>query len=936
MSARAVNGCVEKASPATSLSGDGHREDGTGPAPARRFCTSGGVTLRGPELETAVLERARALADLGVKPADRVMLTGENTLDLVLTMVALMHLDASVVLFDQRQPAAAYQRTARLTRAAFLVGPERHDLKLRCITYPDLPALAEARPGGPQPLGGTASVSFDAWRRRRDALITWSSGSVGAPKGVMRSGSALLDLIEATRVRMAYRPDDVMLPLVPMTHFYGMTLALLWWSVGCGLALPPLGRLDQALRVGADAGATVVDAAPSAYHSLFNLLARLPDLRTALSGVRMWCSGGAPLAASLAARFEAEFGLPLLDGYGSNEAGNIALATPANPVHCGRPLPGVDVRVIGSQDEPVPPGQLGELVLTSPFLMEGYLHSDGGISPREPSYRTQDIGFVDAEGNVAVVGRKLAVHRLGHTLYPEAIERRAEACGQQVKVVPLDDPRLGSRLVFVVADPERRGPRYWRREIGSLLAEHELPNRVLVVDEMPLGATGKPDAAALRAFVEREVTAREPRTAGADRGRQRTPSPGANGTAGSAAGTEDGQAVIMPGRREALDRVLAMLRRDPGPVIDVLTEISLRRSVDLELESSIATLAKACDEVSENQPGRVPQMAVFMPSNVLLYSYVLHVLVPSLFTERFVVRASSQVAETTRRLHELLAPVHGLPVTLADLTQRQFVEGPVRESDVVSFTGAYANGEKVRGSLGRDQLFLFFGQGINPFVVGPEADLRRAVEDLIRIRLLNSGQDCFGPDVCLVHDSRFDDFVAALTARLAQKRFGPCRDPRSDYGPLQYDAALETAMEYLFKHRERIVAGGRIHLPDRQVEPTVLVRHLTDGVAVKEFFAPVFNLVRYGSRAALEEVLTSPFFEERAMGAMVYGVDDGLVQRLAQKHTVAVDATLLEIDNGNVAFGGRGMMANYACIDGARVAEPLLVSKAVADYRGGC
>src|SRR5207249_4095257 len=152
----------------------------------------------------------------------------------------------------------------------------------------------------------------------------------------------------------------------------------------------------------------------------------------------------------------------------------------------------------------------------------------------------------------------------------------------------------------------------------------------------------------------------------------------------------------------------------------------------------------------------------------LLYSYVLHVVVPSLFTDRIVLRASGHVAAATRRLHELLAPVHGLPVTLVDLTQREFVAGPVQESDVISFTGRYSNAERVRGGLRRDQLFLFFGQGVNPFVVGPRADVGLAVEDLIRIRLLNSGQDCFGPDVCLVPYSLLDDFVGALTKRLGE------------------------------------------------------------------------------------------------------------------------------------------------------------------------
>ena len=872
-------------------------------------------TRGGRELDAAVRAAAEVLRRHGVGAGDRVLLAGGNSPELVIALLALMHLDATVVLFDEQQPPDAYRRAARLARVRLVLSGQVPDAGpwATSLTHAELAAAAAGLDG----VAAAGAVSFDAWRQRADALITWSSGSRGAPKGVVRSGETFFDLIEVTRRRMGYQPADVLLPLVPVTHFYGLTLILLWWQVGCRLVLAPLDRLDQALGLGARAGATVVDGTPSTYHSILNLAGRTPGLRESLAGVRMWCTGGAPLSGAIATRFAEEFRLPLIDGYGSNEAGNIALATAGNPVACGLPLPGVELRVVGPQGGDQPTGEVGEILLRTPFLMAGYLREDGSLdAPAGRYYQTDDIGFVDAAGNLTVLGRKLAVHRLGHTLYPEAIERRAEACGQPVKIVPLQDARLGSRLVFVVADDQRRGPRYWRREIDVLLPAHERPNQVLVVDELPLNRTGKPDLAALRDHVVRTTAARTRRASTEDR-------------SGAIAGP-------IPGRQQALDEVLAFLRRDPDPVIEILTEVALRRSVDLEVEDAISTLAGAAEEIRGTRPPRVPQLAVFMSSNLLLYSYVLHALVPALFTERVVLRSSSQVAAQTRRLHELLAPVHGLPVTLSDLPQREFVDGPVRDSEVVSFTGSYANGEQVRAKLRREALFLFFGQGINPFVVGPEAGLDSATEDLIRIRLLNSGQDCFGPDVCFVHKSVVDPFVRGLTKRLADQRFGECSDPEADYGPLWYDGALVTAMEYLFKQREFIIAGGQIDLRTRQVQPTVLVRDLSTGTAIKEFFSPVFNLVTYDDRDQLEKVLTSPFFEERAMGAMVYGADDALVQRLAQRHTVAVDATLLEVDDGNQPFGGRGIRANYASIGGERVAEPLLISRAVADYRGGC
>jgi acyl-CoA reductase-like NAD-dependent aldehyde dehydrogenase len=390
--------------------------------------------------------------------------------------------------------------------------------------------------------------------------------------------------------------------------------------------------------------------------------------------------------------------------------------------------------------------------------------------------------------------------------------------------------------------------------------------------------------------------------------------------------------VPLPDRLRAVHDMVAFLREQPEQVAAILTEISVRRAVDEEIEASIATLEGAVDELIRHRPGRVQQLAGFMSSNILLYTYVLHGVVPSLFTERVTLRASSQVAPQTHRLHELFAPVHGLPIEMSPLNQRQFVGGPAAEADVVVFTGAYNNAEDLRRKLRREQLMVFFGQGINPFVVGPDAEGDRAIEDAIRIRLHNSGQDCFGPDVFFVHNSVKDRFVRGLTKRLAELRHGAYGDPEVDYGAVYYDSAIRSTAEFLLRNREFVVHGGEVDFRTGLVAPTVFVRDIDDPLDISEFFSPMFNVVGYEDPERLDKVLFSPYFAERAMGAMVYGDEDALVERLRERHTVAVNRTLLDVDNGNHPFGGRGVMANYAAYDGKRTAEPLLLSKSVAQY----
>ncbi|MCK1820276.1 acyl--CoA ligase [Streptomyces sp. XM83C] len=458
--------------------------------------TDGTGTLHGETLAGRITAAAREFHDRGLRPGDRVLVRGDNSTDYVVALLALMHLDTSLVPVDHRQTAdearlAAAQAGARwMLCDATAPGAFPAD---RMLHFTGAGSRA-APPAGARP-------DLAAWFARRDALVLWSSGTTGRPKGIVKSGRAVHDNTLRTIRAMGYRDDEVLAPLLPFSHQYGLSVILLWWLAGCTLVVTRYQRLDHALATAAGAGTTAVDAAPSTYHALLGLCRRRPELRAGLSGVRIWGVGGAPLPASLATSFAADMGLPLLDGYGLTELGNVALATPTSPVGCGRPLPGVDLRITGPDGTPLAPGETGEIEVRSPGLMEGYLDPDGTLHPvdRDTWFPTADLGRLDADGTVHVVGRNQAVHRLGFTLYPEGLARKAEGCGRQVKVLAVDDARRGCALHFVVEDPDELPPRHWRALLAALLADYEQPNAVHVVPAFPLTSNGKVDNHALRA-----------------------------------------------------------------------------------------------------------------------------------------------------------------------------------------------------------------------------------------------------------------------------------------------------------------------------------------------------------------------------------------------------------------------------------------------------
>ncbi|MFD9818594.1 aldehyde dehydrogenase family protein [Streptomyces violascens] len=394
----------------------------------------------------------------------------------------------------------------------------------------------------------------------------------------------------------------------------------------------------------------------------------------------------------------------------------------------------------------------------------------------------------------------------------------------------------------------------------------------------------------------------------------------------------DDYRIPFAGRLQDLRNVADLLRTHRQEVLAVLFETCNYRTACGEIDASIAALEGACEEVERYRPPRIGEISVLMPSNIPLYSYVLYLLIPSLYSERVMFRPSGRIADQTEQLHKLLGTVHDLPIEQGPSGQRDFLNGPGARSEVLVFTGTFDNAEKIRAQLRKDQLLLYFGQGVNPFIVGPDALISKAVDGALRARMLNSGQDCFGPDVFFVHSSVSSQFVNLLCRRVNSLKHGSNGDHLADYGSMHYLDAFESALERLIRDRGLIAAGGHTDLVEGHLSPTVVVRPVDSLVQPPELFAPIFNVVPYTSDAWLHAVLTHQYFEERAMAATVFGGDDELIELLEQRHMVSVDETLIDIEDGNAPFGGTGVRANYAAIGGIRTTGPLLISKAVADH----
>ncbi|MEY2470770.1 MAG: hypothetical protein QOK28_99 [Actinomycetota bacterium] len=373
------------------------------------------------------------------------------------------------------------------------------------------------------------------------------------------------------------------------------------------------------------------------------------------------------------------------------------------------------------------------------------------------------------------------------------------------------------------------------------------------------------------------------------------------------------------------------LEREQARIIEVLTTHESHEAASGELESSIDALRNLHRELVGVRQGAVEDISVFLPINLPLYSLVLFAAVPSLMADRVDVRLPAATPEWVRsvadamRLQEFFPRVH-----LNEFTRRRFINEQASRADAVIFTGRYEAAEEVRAQC-PEALFIFQGSGVNPVVVGPEANLTPEVLDLmVTARIYNGGQDCAAPDAFLVHKQRADEFIDAIIERADALVSGPYSDPQARVGTILNPNTLGAIADRLTALADDTVLGGLVDREAAYVAPTVIVRPLSEHDELMEFFAPVFYILVYDNDDELAEFFSGSEYVENAMYASLYGQRP--VEGLFESSTVLFNQTVLQAEQGNIAFGGNGAKSNYIAYRDEIEVGPALMTDALARH----
>ena len=383
-------------------------------------------------------------------------------------------------------------------------------------TLPLPPSLLEEAPRRPRGwedfhaiVGNAATIRALEPRARHDtALIQYTSGTTGAPKGAELTHGNVTANCELIRAFFGIGAADVLLGVVPWFHITGMEVQLNLMAY-TGATLVALHRFDveTALRAIQRYRCTVTTLIATINVAILNHEAT-PSYD--LTSLRLCTSGGAPVPAEIARRWEATTGHPLVEGYGLTET---TAPTHSNPPHrprygtVGVPLPYTGVRIVSLEDgvTEVAPGESGEIAVRGPMVTKGYWGRPEATTESIPDgwLRTGDIGRVDEEGYFTIEERKKdLIKASGYSVFPaevEAIMYRHPAVAE-VGVVGVPDPYRGEDvLAFVV---RRTGATATERELvewcRAEMAVYKAPRAVRFVPALPKTGSGKIVKRALR------------------------------------------------------------------------------------------------------------------------------------------------------------------------------------------------------------------------------------------------------------------------------------------------------------------------------------------------------------------------------------------------------------------------------------------------------
>ena len=463
-----------------------------------------GVELSYRALDAASARVAALLRRRGVEPGDRVGVMLPNVPEFAVVYYGILRAGAVVVPVNVLLKEREVARFLGDSGAGLLFGWHAFAEVVEVGARGAGTDCLFVTPGEFEWLLGSVRPERDLCERDPSdtAVILYTSGTTGTPKGAELTHANLSRNAEAVRALHSLSEHDVTLGALPLFHSFGQTCALNA-TIGAGGCLSLMERFEagKALEVIERDGVTVLQAVPTMYAALLSHPAR--DARDH-STLRVCVSGGAPMPAEVMRGFERAFGRRVVEGYGLSETSPLASSNHfgrhRKPGSIGAPIAGVEMKVVDADGNDLPCGEVGEIVIRGHNVMKGYWRrpEETAAVMRGGWFHTGDLGRADADGYFYVVDRSSdVINRGGYNVYPREVEEvLCEHPGvREAAVVGIPHPVLGEEVAAAVVPrvPAEGGLDLaaLREFVKARVAAYKYPRQLWLVEELPRGPTGK-------------------------------------------------------------------------------------------------------------------------------------------------------------------------------------------------------------------------------------------------------------------------------------------------------------------------------------------------------------------------------------------------------------------------------------------------------------
>ena len=501
-------------------------DDSAREVPDRPAVIRGDAVWSYAAVDAAANQLANALVAAGVEPGQRVALSCPNLEWFPIAYYGTLKAGGVVVplnvLLKPREIAYHLRDSDAVAYLCFggtpdlplgAMGHEGFAQVDSCHTFVLLPADL----GSPSPIDGVpTALEFVAGQPSRfdtvatsaedTAVILYTSGTTGQPKGAeLTHANMVLNARLCDRLYPTTGPD-VHLVTLPLFHSFGQSVQMnAGFYTGSTLVLLPRFTPVEALQLMQQHQVTVFAGVPTMYWAMLGVdeqqLAGI-DLAAVADRLRIAVSGGSAMPLEVLRNFGERYGVQVLEGYGLSETSPVAtfnrLDRPAKPGSVGLPVWGVSVRVVDADDNDLPTGEPGEVVVKGHNVMKGYLGRPEATATalRGGWFHTGDIGTFDEDGFLSITDRvKDMIVRGGFNVYPREVEEvlMTHPAVSLAAVLGVPDDRLGEEVkAFVVLVP---GAEVTADELVAWskqqMADYKYPRRIAFLDELPMNATGK-------------------------------------------------------------------------------------------------------------------------------------------------------------------------------------------------------------------------------------------------------------------------------------------------------------------------------------------------------------------------------------------------------------------------------------------------------------